>query len=100
VTERVIVKLESKEDAKFERWRKIALNAAEQSHRNALPTITPAMNFTEMLAASKEYEVKLIPTLGSGRKPINNILSDLNPKSVLVAIGPEGDFTPPRSTRL
>jgi 16S rRNA (uracil1498-N3)-methyltransferase len=94
VTERVIVKLENEEDPRFERWKKIALNAAEQSHRNTLPTISPAMKFTEMLAASKEYEVKLIPTLGSGRKPINHILNNFHPKSVLVAIGPEGDFTP------
>jgi 16S rRNA (uracil1498-N3)-methyltransferase len=94
LTERVVVRPANKEDTRLQRWRKIALNAAEQSQRNTLPEITPVMDFKAMLPAVEGYQGKLIPTLDGGCKPLKDILAGLTSGSVFAAIGPEGDFTP------
>ncbi len=100
-TKRGIVKLEEKEASRLERWRKIALSASEQSRRNSLPEITSVMGLEEVLKYSQTYDLKLIPTLeGAGEKlsqvipAVTGDLSTASPASILVLIGPEGDFTP------
>jgi 16S rRNA (uracil1498-N3)-methyltransferase len=94
LTERVIIKLESNQESRLERWRKIALSASEQSHRNTLPCLSRIMDFEEVIAQAGEYDLKLIPTLAGDRKTIKEILTKSSPISILVLIGPEGDFTP------
>jgi 16S rRNA (uracil1498-N3)-methyltransferase len=93
-TERVIVKLEGHQGARLERWRKIARNAAEQSRRNTLPFISEVLDFNEVIAQSKDYNLKLIPTLAGDRKTIQEIFTGPKPNSIIALIGPEGDFTP------
>jgi 16S rRNA (uracil1498-N3)-methyltransferase len=92
-TERAIVKMDKNGPNRLERWRKIARNAAEQSRRNTLPLILAAMSLPEVLAQSKNYRLKLIPSLSGDRKPLREILAESKPESVLALIGPEGDFT-------
>ena len=92
-TERAIVKMDKNGPNRLERWRKIARNAAEQSRRNTLPLIPAAMSLPEVLAQSKNYRLKLIPSLAGDRKPLREILAESKPESVLALIGPEGDFT-------
>jgi 16S rRNA (uracil1498-N3)-methyltransferase len=92
-TERAIVKLDKNAGTRLERWKKIARNAAEQSQRNRLPLIPPVMSLPEVLALSKNYGLRLVPTLAGDRKPLNAILAESRPARVLVLIGPEGDFT-------
>jgi 16S rRNA (uracil1498-N3)-methyltransferase len=94
VTQRVIVKLGGTQENRLERWRKIALSASEQSHRNTLPNIFPVIGLQEFLVESKGYELKLMPTLTGERKTIRQVLAGSTPASILVLIGPEGDFTP------
>jgi 16S rRNA (uracil1498-N3)-methyltransferase len=93
-TERVIVKPEGTTDARLERWRKIALSASEQSHRNTLPFVSPVTGLKEVLANSKDYQLKLVPTLVGQRQALRELFTDSSPDSVFVLIGPEGDFTP------
>jgi 16S rRNA (uracil1498-N3)-methyltransferase len=93
VTDRVIVKLEGTEQVRLERWRKIARSASEQSHRNLLPFVFPVSGLKEVLAESKRYQLKLVPTLAGERKTIRQVVADCKPASVFVLIGPEGDFT-------
>jgi len=94
-TERGIVKMDENKESRLERWRKIALSAVEQSQRNNLPLIR-VMNMKEILAFSGQYDLKLIPTLTGQSKPLNEIFtSATQPASIIVLIGPEGDFTPP-----
>jgi 16S rRNA (uracil1498-N3)-methyltransferase len=96
-TERGVVRLDESGlvvKERMERWKKIARSAAEQSRRNTLPVIPPVMNFTDILAFSGEYDLKLIPTLVSDSRPLKEVLAGIKPSSVLVLIGPEGDFTP------
>jgi 16S rRNA (uracil1498-N3)-methyltransferase len=93
-TERVIVKLEGRQEERLERWRKIARSAAEQSHRNTLPLVTEIRNLPEVLVQSREYDLKLIPNLEGDRKSIKEIITGLKPTGIIALIGPEGDFTP------
>lgn len=94
-TERVIVKLDKqKKILRKKRWERIALNASQQSQRSTIPVIDSIKGIKEVLAESKDYDLKLIPTLSGERKLLKEVLDDCKPKNILVLIGPEGDFTP------
>jgi len=93
-TERVIVKLDKhKKITRRKRWEKIAQVAAQQSQRNTLPVIEEVKNIKQLLAESKDYDLKLIPALIGQRKTIKEAIAMHKPKNILVLIGPEGDFT-------
>lgn len=92
-TERVVVKLEDNRQSRLERWRKIALSAAEQSRRNIIPEIPGIFGFKEALTLAGDSDLKLIPTLAGESKTLREALSSSRFKNVLVLIGPEGDFT-------
>jgi 16S rRNA (uracil1498-N3)-methyltransferase len=94
LTERVIVKLEENKENRLERWRKIALSAAEQSQRNRLPSISPITTFKDLIQEAAKYDLKLIPNLEGARKSIRAVIPYPLPSSILVLIGPEGDFSP------
>lgn len=94
-TERTLVKLDAlRASAKVERWRRIALSAAEQSQRNTLPVIEPITPLEKVLHNARDYDLKLIPHLSGKRKTLRAVVAASRPKNVLVLIGPEGDFTP------
>ena len=100
VTERVIVKLNSeKEGARLGRWRKIAQSAAEQSQRRDIPVIDPIQKLKDILTKSRDFDLKLIPTLGGERESLKEVFSQSLPLplplplNILVLIGPEGDFS-------
>jgi 16S rRNA (uracil1498-N3)-methyltransferase len=95
MTERVIVKLdESKKASRLERWLKIAESASAQSQRSDIPAIEPITPFEKVVSNSGRYRIKLIPNLEGDRKPIKEIISGEHASSILVLIGPEGDFSP------
>jgi len=96
-TERVIVKLDKQRKVgRLERWKKIALNAAQQSQRGRLAVIKPISTLKEVLSAAHEFDLKLIPTLEGKRKSLKEIFNQgcKRINKVMVLIGPEGDFTP------
>ncbi len=90
---RCVVRLEKDSAARLARWRKIALNAAEQSQRRVLPVIEPVLNLGEVLEKGQEYQLKMIPTLIGATKPLQSTVANVAPTSIIVLIGPEGDFT-------
>jgi len=93
-TERVIIKLDRhKEILRHERWKKIALAASQQSQRHVLPVIEQIKDIREVLSACKDVDLKLMPTLSGERNTLKDVLKSAKPASVLVFIGPEGDFT-------
>jgi 16S rRNA (uracil1498-N3)-methyltransferase len=95
LTERVIVKLDdAAKTAKMLRWRKIAKSAAEQAHRVDIPIIDEPGNLKDLLLSSSGFDLKLIPHLEGERSSLKSIFQGGALKSVLVLIGPEGDFTP------
>lgn len=94
-TERVIVRLdEKKKAARLLHWRKIARSAAQQSQRSSIPLVEPVSSLRDVLTRSPDFDLKLIPTLAGEKKHLREVLADARPHSILVLIGPEGDFTP------
>lgn len=94
VTERTIVKPDKhKQQLRLERWKKIAVAATLQSQRGNIPEISRIKDFQEFLSEAKGFDLKLIPTLTGERKPLKELLLNHKPEGVLIAIGPEGDFT-------
>lgn len=93
-TERVVIKLDKhKEVLRQQHWKKVALNAAQQSQRSTLPIIEQIKDLQEILLRSEDFDLKLIPTLAGERKALRDVFVGSRPKHVLVLIGPEGDFT-------
>ncbi len=94
-SERVIVKIDpAKALQRQKRWEKIALSASKQSQRSSVPVVDPLTDFAELINKAEEFDLKLIPNLEGGRKKLKDALSAAKPLSVLVLIGPEGDFSP------
>lgn len=93
ISKRVLVKLDrKKQEERLNRWKRIAESASQQSQRNNIPLVGPIKKFDELLAISQDFDLKLIPTLGGARKPLQEVLAQ-NSSNILVLIGPEGDFS-------
>ena len=119
VSERSVVKLD--EDSKrIERWREIALDACKQCGNNWLPEIQSPQKARDFLNVLGQFDLKLIASLQPDARPLKQILSNVpavhesrrptatarqrgessttaerpHPPTVLLLIGPEGDFTP------
>ncbi|HZG81286.1 MAG TPA: 16S rRNA (uracil(1498)-N(3))-methyltransferase [Brevibacillus sp.] len=95
-SERTIVKLDAKKEAKkLERWRKIVKEAAEQSHRTVLPQLLPPSSFREVLKTAGEYTRCAIAYEKEGTTTLHQVFGELNAEdTLLVLIGPEGGFSP------
>ncbi len=94
-TQRVILKLgKDKAEHRMSRWGKIALSAACQSQRNAPPEIQPIQSWSQFLAKPGEYDLKIIPTLQGESLRLRELVNQKKTNSAVIAIGPEGDFTP------
>ena len=78
--------------AKHERWTRIALAAAKQSGRIAVPTVSAPLTFREVLAAAGADGLRLLFFEGAGGVPLA-ALPDGAPTSVAIAVGPEGGFS-------
>lgn len=91
--ERSLIKLDSKQEKKRERWQSIVKEAAEQSKRNSIPTVEKVMNLSDLVNLV-EYDMKFLCTVNEMSQNIKKLLSNL-PGSVriLFVIGPEGGFT-------
>ena len=97
VTERVIVKLDDKNEAKkLERWKKIAKEAAGQSGRQVVPTIENARNLKNSIENLSKYDIVVVPYECEKEHSLRQVLQnlDFDVKSVAVVIGPEGGFSP------
>ena len=93
-TERVIVRMDTEtKKARLKRWQKIAQSAAEQSQRATVPLVEAIETMKEVLVLSRNFNLKLIATLSGERKYIREVISEAKPGSILILIGPEGDFT-------
>jgi 16S rRNA (uracil1498-N3)-methyltransferase len=93
ISERTIVQLDEG-SKKVERWREIALEACKQSGNNWLPEIQSPQKARAFLDVPGNFDLMLIASLQPDSKPLKTVLSNNRPASVLILIGPEGDFTP------
>jgi 16S rRNA (uracil1498-N3)-methyltransferase len=119
VSERTIVDLDPASGGqKQAKWRQIAIEAAKQCGQNWLPHVhaprkvkdffagveaaVPSRNFLEAAekAVSTTFDLRLIGSLQPDALHLKKILAEFSsehqhlPESVLMLIGPEGDFTP------
>ncbi|MCR5207339.1 MAG: 16S rRNA (uracil(1498)-N(3))-methyltransferase [Eubacterium sp.] len=74
---------------KNERYKKIALEAAQQSGRGIVPEVSPMLSLKEA-AAQDESGLKIVFYEGGG-EPVSALVN-ADEKSVSVYIGPEGGF--------
>lgn len=88
-TERCGVKLQGERlEKKQQQWQKVVISACEQSGRNTVPQVQPAITLTEYLAtANRPLTLTLDPgaTLNLKSAPVNT--------EVALLIGPEGGFS-------
>ena len=94
-TERSIVKYKNiKTKNRLDRWKKIAKEAAEQSHRLTIPCISCCRNLEEFCQAIKNAELKLIFWEKESEKKLSDGLkSDIDISHLSILIGPEGGFS-------
>ena len=94
ITERTIVKVKD-EEKRVIRWRKIAREAAMQSHRLDIPTVEPIRSFEEFHRTphSTRGTLLLIPW-EEGTQPVKEVLTVYPAaETIVVLIGPEGGFS-------
>ena len=107
ISERTIVDLGTKEaEQKQAKWQQIAIEAAKQCGQNWLPQIHLPRKLKDFFAGAEtsagpaRTDLRLIGSLQPDAVHLKKILADYadqhreRPKSILMLVGPEGDFTP------
>ena len=89
---RSVVKIDDKksEAKKLERWRKIAQESVKQCGRGKIPEVTEVMTVKEAIEFSRSLDLVIAAYECEKETSIKSALSDKNPKSVGIFIGPEG----------
>jgi 16S rRNA (uracil1498-N3)-methyltransferase len=102
ISDRTIVQVDSENAAqKQSKWKQIAIEAAKQCGQNWLPHVHAPRKLAELFSALGEsFDLQLIGSLQPGARHLKKVLADYSsehqhhPRSVLMLVGPEGDFTP------
>jgi 16S rRNA (uracil1498-N3)-methyltransferase len=104
ISDRTIVQVRSESAAqKQSKWQQIAVEAAKQCGQNWLPHVHAPRKLSELFSvvAAESFDLQLIGSLQPGARHLKQVLADHStnehqrpPRSVLMLVGPEGDFTP------
>lgn len=95
VSERTIVRGTEEEHAhKRLKWQRVVVEACKQCGQNWVPLVETPRTPRSFFANLPKFELMLIASLQDDAKPLKELLADIKPRSVLVLVGPEGDFTP------
>jgi 16S rRNA (uracil1498-N3)-methyltransferase len=98
LSERTVVRADEGEAlAKREKWQRVAIEAAKQCGQNWLPRVAKPVTPKDFFAQGGKYDLLLIASLQPGALSVKQAIAEHAPKlprSVLVLVGPEGDFTP------
>lgn len=90
-TERTIIK--PKDSAQWvKKLEKISLEALKQSGALFVPKIE-CMDFSELLGIAQQFDLALLPNLDEDSVTIRAVLNKFLRGNIIVAIGPEGDFS-------
>ena len=90
ISDRTIIKPSSN---KVQRWRKIATEAAEQSERQIVPTISEPEKFTLAINNSKSTQDKYICVARGNIPTLWNCLQTRKNPEIVIATGCEGGWT-------
>jgi len=98
---RVVVKFDDVEvQSKIEKWRHVAIEAIKQCGSSWLPQIEPPMTPSQFLTREERFDLSLVAALEGDRRHLREWFANfqahhnLQPATVCIWIGPEGDFTP------
>jgi 16S rRNA (uracil1498-N3)-methyltransferase len=101
ISDRTIVRLSAEESSqRREKWQRVAVEACKQCGQNWLPKVHEPVTLERFCAAMPEAELRLVAAIGNEARLLKQILAERVaeagglPRSALVMIGPEGDFTP------
>ena len=101
VSDRTIVRLDEESAAsKQEKWETVAIEAAKQCGQNWLPHIGVPQTMAQFFQQGRRFDLQLIGSLQSDARHLKEILAQFlaehgdRPRSALMVVGPEGDFTP------
>lgn len=101
ISERTIVDLDEKEaEQKREKWQQVAIEAAKQCGQNWLPLVDRPQKLKDFFSHQPAHDLSLIGSLQPDALHLKNILAEYRerrgdrPQTVLMMVGPEGDFTP------
>jgi len=101
ISDRTVVQVDPENAAqKRAKWQQIAIEAAKQCGQNWLPQVHEPRRLGDFFVASATFDLRLIGSLQPDAQHLKEILADYSsehrhlPGSVLMLIGPEGDFTP------
>jgi 16S rRNA (uracil1498-N3)-methyltransferase len=83
------------------KWQTGAIEAAKQCGQNWLCQVHAPTTPNDFFAAAPDFDLRLIGSLQPGALHLKRVLAEYEqgqdgarPKSVLMVVGPEGDFTP------
>lgn len=96
VTQKNLVKVggASREKAKIDRWRRLAIAAMKQSLRTVLPEIHDVTPFDQLLPQIGNFDLCLIASLDKDAKSVRECEQlKTRPDRVLLIVGPEAGFT-------
>lgn len=101
LSDRTVVRLdEESATSKQTKWQTVAIEAAKQCGQNWLPRVQTPQTLSQFFQEHRRFDLQLIGSLQSDAVHLKKILSEYSaehgdrPASVLMLVGPEGDFTP------
>jgi 16S rRNA (uracil1498-N3)-methyltransferase len=101
LSDRTVVRLDEESSAaKQSKWQTVAIEAAKQCGQNWLPRVQAPQTMAQFFDHRASFDLQLIGSLQSDAVHLKKILAeyaaehDDRPSSVLMLVGPEGDFTP------
>jgi 16S rRNA (uracil1498-N3)-methyltransferase len=101
LSDRTIVRLdEESATSKQSKWQNVAIEAAKQCGQNWLPEVRVPQPIAQLFQLKRHFDLQLIGSLQSDALHLKTILQQYfeenrdRPRSVLMLVGPEGDFTP------
>jgi 16S rRNA (uracil1498-N3)-methyltransferase len=101
LSDRTVVRLDEESAAsKQSKWQAVAIEAAKQCGQNWLPGVETPQTMAAFFQQHRRFDLQLIGSLQSDAIHLKKILAEYStehgdrPTSVLMLVGPEGDFTP------
>ncbi len=101
LSERTVVQVDKEDaDRKREKWKQVVIEAAKQSGQNWIPEVAAPVAPKQFFLKFEETELPLIASLQRDARSLKKVLAEFRdqhghrPRSALILIGPEGDFTP------
>jgi 16S rRNA (uracil1498-N3)-methyltransferase len=98
LSERTVVRgTEDDHVRKQHKWQRVAIEACKQCGQNWVPKVHVPRTPKSFFELADRHDLTLIASLQNDARPLKKVLAEFGPKppgSVLILVGPEGDFTP------